>query len=238
MDHSGYSVEDLESFHALPHEIVPDNTVYLDGEYVPLNARGLELTEEGHIELPLYEDRPGSSGLRTSARDLADFLIAHMNQGVGAQGARILEADLDDPASLGALSEANRADCSMPVGGIISLVGLDAAFRDTSLQQTEAPLRLAVWLLNLAKTFESQILDSVEDGGGLRPDSGAGADRPLRILHIGPTPFFSDRGCHIRIRGLVEAGYLVRTRADADTVEARFGLTEVRLGLIPATIGP
>lgn len=28
-------------------------------------------------------------------------------------------------------------------------------------------------------------------------------DRPLRVLHIGPTPFFSDRGCHIRIRGLV-----------------------------------
>jgi glycosyltransferase involved in cell wall biosynthesis len=28
-------------------------------------------------------------------------------------------------------------------------------------------------------------------------------DRPLRVLHIGPTPFLSDRGCHIRIRGLV-----------------------------------
>ncbi len=30
------------------------------------------------------------------------------------------------------------------------------------------------------------------------------------------------------IRGLVEAGYIVRTRADADTVEARFGLTARR----------
>lgn len=28
---------------------------------------------------------------------------------------------------------------------------------------------------------------------------------PLRVLHIGPTPFFSDRGCHLRIRGLVRA---------------------------------
>ncbi len=28
-------------------------------------------------------------------------------------------------------------------------------------------------------------------------------DKPLKVLHIGPTPFFSDRGCHIRIRGLV-----------------------------------
>ena len=32
------------------------------------------------------------------------------------------------------------------------------------------------------------------------------ADQPVqRILHIAPTPFFSDRGCHIRIRGLVKA---------------------------------
>lgn len=29
--------------------------------------------------------------------------------------------------------------------------------------------------------------------------------RPLRALHIGPTPFFADRGCHIRIRGLMLA---------------------------------
>lgn len=30
-------------------------------------------------------------------------------------------------------------------------------------------------------------------------------DRPVKVLHIGPTPFFSDRGCHIRIRGLVRS---------------------------------
>ena len=28
---------------------------------------------------------------------------------------------------------------------------------------------------------------------------------PARILHVAPTPFFSDRGCHIRIRGIVRA---------------------------------
>ncbi len=27
----------------------------------------------------------------------------------------------------------------------------------------------------------------------------------LHVLHVGPTPFFSDRGCHIRIRGLMRA---------------------------------
>ncbi len=32
---------------------------------------------------------------------------------------------------------------------------------------------------------------------------------PMRVLHIGPTPFFSDRGCHIRIQGLI--GALQRT---------------------------
>jgi glycosyltransferase involved in cell wall biosynthesis len=37
--------------------------------------------------------------------------------------------------------------------------------------------------------------------GGEYPAEGEG----LRVLHIGPTPFFSDRGCHIRIRGLVLA---------------------------------
>lgn len=29
--------------------------------------------------------------------------------------------------------------------------------------------------------------------------------RPLRVLHVAPTPFFSDRGCHMRIRGIIHA---------------------------------
>lgn len=29
--------------------------------------------------------------------------------------------------------------------------------------------------------------------------------RRLRVLHVAPTPFFSDRGCHIRIEGIVKA---------------------------------
>ncbi len=28
---------------------------------------------------------------------------------------------------------------------------------------------------------------------------------PIKVLHIAPTPFFSDRGCHIRIQGVVNA---------------------------------
>jgi len=44
--------------------------------------------------------------------------------------------------------------------------------------------------------------------------AGASAeDRPVKVLHIGPTPFFSDRGCHIRIRGLIRG--LQRQDAEA-----------------------
>jgi len=54
--------------------------------------------------------------------------------------------------------------------------------------------------------------------------------KPRKILHIAPTPFFSDRGCHIRIAGivnsLVELGYdnLVCTYhhgRDVDGIETR-----------------
>ena len=31
------------------------------------------------------------------------------------------------------------------------------------------------------------------------------SSRPYKVLHIGPTPFFSDRGCHMRIRGIIRA---------------------------------
>jgi glycosyltransferase involved in cell wall biosynthesis len=29
--------------------------------------------------------------------------------------------------------------------------------------------------------------------------------KPITVLHIAPTPFFSDRGCHMRIRGIIRA---------------------------------
>ena len=40
-------------------------------------------------------------------------------------------------------------------------------------------------------------------------DARSGPQRPerdsLTVLHIAPTPFFSDRGCHVRVRGLISA---------------------------------
>ena len=39
----------------------------------------------------------------------------------------------------------------------------------------------------------------------MRFKDGCATRGPIRVLHIGPTPFFSDRGCHIRISGLIRA---------------------------------
>ena len=33
------------------------------------------------------------------------------------------------------------------------------------------------------------------------------SSQPVKVLHIAPTPFFADRGCHIRIRNEIEALY-------------------------------
>lgn len=58
----------------------------------------------------------------------------------------------------------------------------------------------------------------------------------LRVLHVGPTPFFSDRGCHIRIRGLVRAlsevgvESLLCTYHHGDEVD---GVTTVRIPRVP-----
>ncbi|MFW2404279.1 MAG: glycosyltransferase family 1 protein, partial [Gammaproteobacteria bacterium] len=57
-----------------------------------------------------------------------------------------------------------------------------------------------------------------------------------RVLHIAPTPFFADRGCHIRIRGIVgglaERGYenLVCTYSIGRDVE---GVQTRRCATIP-----
>ena len=112
-------------------------------------------------------------------------------------GDRRYEADLDDPESLRALSEMIRTECGVPVGGMISLLGLHDEFRETGMQATDAPLRLAIWLLNLSKTFETQILDSVEAGGGLLVNLtsldgrfGLADSRPLPVAQAASTGFF------------------------------------------------
>jgi NAD(P)-dependent dehydrogenase (short-subunit alcohol dehydrogenase family) len=112
-------------------------------------------------------------------------------------GDRRYEADLDRTDSLAALSEMVRSECGVPVGGIINLLGLDPQFREPGLAASDAPLKLAVWLLNLAKTFETQILESIEAGGGLLVNLtsldghfGLSESRPLPVAQAASTGFF------------------------------------------------
>ena len=112
-------------------------------------------------------------------------------------GDRRFEADFDDPASLSSLAEAIRKETGKPVGGIVNLLGLDETFRRPDLRATDAPLRLAIWLLNLAKTFESDIRGSVDAGAGLIVNLtsldgcfGLSGDRPLPIAQAASLGFF------------------------------------------------
>jgi len=107
------------------------------------------------------------------------------------------EVDFNDPESLAGLSAAIRNECGVPVGGIVSLLGLAEAFRRSDLALTDAPLELATWLLNLAKTFEGEILGSVEAGGGLLVNLtsldgrfGLSDSRPLPVAQAASLGFF------------------------------------------------
>jgi CubicO group peptidase (beta-lactamase class C family) len=71
MDHSGYSVEDLLQYHALPYERIEGNFLLMDGEKVPIREDYEDLVENNLLELMLYEYTPGAGGLRTTVPDLA-----------------------------------------------------------------------------------------------------------------------------------------------------------------------
>ena len=93
MTHSGYSVSDLRDHHALPYERIEGDYLLMDGERVPILEDSVELVEGNLIELPLYEYKPGNGGLRTTVPDLAQFMIAHMNQGLAPNGFQILQPE-------------------------------------------------------------------------------------------------------------------------------------------------
>jgi CubicO group peptidase (beta-lactamase class C family) len=93
MAHSGYSVSDLIQYHALPHERIETDYFHMDGENVRIREGYVELVENNLLEIPLYEWTPGAGGLRTTVPDLAQFLIAHMNQGLAPNGFRLLQPE-------------------------------------------------------------------------------------------------------------------------------------------------
>jgi CubicO group peptidase (beta-lactamase class C family) len=93
MTHSGYNVSELKDYHALPYERIESDYLVMDGEKVPILENHKNLVENNLLELPLYEHAPGAGGLRTTVPDLAQFLIAHMNQGLAPNGFRLLQPD-------------------------------------------------------------------------------------------------------------------------------------------------
>jgi CubicO group peptidase (beta-lactamase class C family) len=93
MAHSGYSVSDLLQYHALPHERIEGEYLLMDGEKVPIPDDKKDLVENNLVELPLYEYTPGAGGLRTTVPDLAQFMIAHINQGLAPNGFQLLRPE-------------------------------------------------------------------------------------------------------------------------------------------------
>jgi CubicO group peptidase (beta-lactamase class C family) len=53
----------------------------------------VELVENNLLQIPLYEWAPGAGGLRTTVPDLAQFLIAHMNQGLAPNNFQLLQPE-------------------------------------------------------------------------------------------------------------------------------------------------
>jgi CubicO group peptidase (beta-lactamase class C family) len=93
MSHSGYSVSGLAQFHAPPYERIETDYLLMDGEKVPIREGYVELVENNLLELPLYEWAPGAGGLRTTVLDLAQFMIAHMYQGLAPNGFQLLQPE-------------------------------------------------------------------------------------------------------------------------------------------------
>ena len=93
MAHSGYSVSELIQYHAPPHERVEGNYLLMDGQKVPIREGYEGLVENNLLELPLYERTPGAGGMRTTVPDLAQFMIAHANQGLAPNGLKLLQPE-------------------------------------------------------------------------------------------------------------------------------------------------
>jgi CubicO group peptidase (beta-lactamase class C family) len=91
--HSGYSASDLIQYHALPHERIETDYFLMDGQKVPIREGYVELIEDNLLQIPLYEWTPGAGGLRTTVPDLAQFMIAHMNQGLAPNGFQLLRPE-------------------------------------------------------------------------------------------------------------------------------------------------
>ena len=93
MTHSGHNLSQLIQYHALPYERIETDYLLMDEEKVPIADGAKELIENNLLELPLYECGDGAGGLRTTVLDLAQFMIAHVNQGRAPNGFQLLQPE-------------------------------------------------------------------------------------------------------------------------------------------------
>ncbi|HXV77905.1 MAG TPA: SDR family NAD(P)-dependent oxidoreductase, partial [Candidatus Polarisedimenticolaceae bacterium] len=164
---------------------------------VRIDADALRFSRE-HVLLLLGDVADYGPGLRAAlARGGYRALQVVPGQATRRVADLRYEADLDDPRSLAGLAAAIRDECGVPVGGLVNLLGLADGFRRTDLDAPDAPLQLATRLLNVAKTFESDILASVEAGGGIVVNLtgmdgrfGLSDSRPLPVAQAASVGFF------------------------------------------------
>jgi CubicO group peptidase (beta-lactamase class C family) len=93
MTHSGFGLDEWASVLARPYERVEGGELWMEGYRFPLPGRAQALVQGQNLELPLYEHVVGAGGLLVTVGDLAQFMIAHMNQGRAANGFQLLHPE-------------------------------------------------------------------------------------------------------------------------------------------------
>ncbi len=159
--------------------------------------------EDGHTEaksvLPAGQAMLVLGGLTGSEAMLSHFEqpICHVTP--GRKAARLdkdrYQVDFASPASLKKLHEQLRSD-GIRIGGIVNLLGLIEPFVEPGPSGQDTALELTTWLLNIAKEFETEILESAKHGGGrlinvtsMGGQFGLGAQGPIPLAQAATVGF-------------------------------------------------
>jgi CubicO group peptidase (beta-lactamase class C family) len=118
MDLSGSDLGKLAPYAALPYQRIQGDYIFIPflgitasrlcspsqvscyvknltnaGGYFPVPDGLEEYLEKGYLCFPLLESLIGSGGLRTTVPDLAEFMVAHMNDGQAPNGFQLLQPE-------------------------------------------------------------------------------------------------------------------------------------------------
>jgi CubicO group peptidase (beta-lactamase class C family) len=93
MSLSGFEKSRLEAQHAPPMERLSGPVMQFFDRKLPVTERMKPAIEDGFLRLPLHDLPPGPVGLRTTVKDLALFMSAHMGDGRASNGHRLLAPD-------------------------------------------------------------------------------------------------------------------------------------------------